>query len=122
MSQGEEHGILRVDSVRRRRLRAILEYLNEIHSQIDPDRFRIDGERLQSMLASLAGDGLEETRLGVTFRDLLFLEIAIDAAGTYSERRDFPSIDEVDEEEFSELSAWLGAEEDALFRTPPTIH
>jgi hypothetical protein len=122
MSQADERGILRIDSIKRRRLRAILEYLKSIHHHIDPDMFEIDPGQLESMLDPLGGDGLEETRLGVTYRDLLFLEIAIDAAGTYAERRDFPSLDDVDDDDLAELHAWLAAEENALFRTPPTIH
>jgi hypothetical protein len=117
-----ERGILEIDVTQRRQLRSILEFVRDIHAHIDPDMFRIDADRVAAMLRSLEGDGPEATRLGVTYDDVFFLEIATDAAEAYSQRRRFATVEGVEDEDFAELRRWLTRETNALFRRPPTIH
>jgi len=114
--------ILRVDPARREKLRAILDYVRNIHHHIDPDRFRIDATWIETMLRALEGGPIEEVRIGVTYADLLLLESATDAAATFAQRTGFAPLTDVDDDELSEIFEWLGAQADLLFRRPPTIH
>jgi hypothetical protein len=118
----EEHGILEIDSTRLGQLRAVAEYVQGIHHNIDPDRFRIDEERLRWILDGLVARDHEPARLRVTYRDLLFLQTLIDAAETYAARPSFPALDAVEGDDLDDLLGWLGQRENALFRKPPTIH
>jgi hypothetical protein len=119
---GPQRELLEIDPSRLRLLRAIVEYVKDVRRNIDPDRFRIDEARLGAMLGQLGAQNLDTLRISVTYQDILFLEMMIDAAATYSQRREFHSLDEVDHEDFSELLSWLAREENHLFRQPPTIH
>ncbi len=114
--------LLEIDPSRLRLLRAIVEYVQDVHHNIDPDRFRIDEARLCAMLGQLEPQGLDTLRISVTYQDFLFLEMMIDAAARYSHRRDVHSLNEVDDKDFSDLQRWLAREEDHLFRQRPTIH
>ena len=112
-----EREVLEIEPTRLRLLRAIVEYVQDIHVHIDPDQFRIDQARLGAMLGHL-----DTLRISVTYQDLLFLSVTIDAAATYSNRRGMVELDGVDDEDYSDLLGWLADAEDRLFRKPPTIH
>jgi hypothetical protein len=118
----DDHGVLEIGPTRRRQLRTVVEYVQGIHHHIDPDRFDIDEEWLRAIFDRLDDEALDTTGLHVRYENLLFLETVIDVAGTYSDRRDFPTLDGLDDDDLTELSDWIVREESALFRKPPTIH
>ena len=117
-----EREVLEIEPTRLRLLRAIVEYVQDIHVHIDPDQFRIDQARLGAMLGHLAARRIDTLRISVTYQDLLFLSVTIDAAATYSNRRGMVELEGVDDEDYSDLLGWLADAEDRLVRKPPTIH
>jgi hypothetical protein len=70
-------------------MRAIIEYLQAIHHHIDPDMYDIDPTRLAHFAWCFEGDPIEPTGfvMTVTYEDLFDLQIIVDAAYTYSNRK-----------------------------------
>ena len=113
-------GELHLDESRRRHLAEMLGYIACIHHHIDPDRFDIDLEFLESVRERLAADDdTYETTLRLSARNLLALEIIVDAAGTYTHRGDAPLMDDVDVDDCDAMAQWLSKEYSRLFCATP---
>lgn len=125
LHQPETIGVLTLDRTRRRQLSEMLGYIAAIHYHIDPDRFDIDLPYVEGVRARIEAEveaETYETTLRLTARQLLELEIIVDAAVTYLHRGDPPGMDGVDEDDCVELSDWLGHQYTALFAAPEPRH
>jgi hypothetical protein len=96
-----------MDASTRRQFVEVLIYIEERHWIIDPDMFRFDLAEIAALKQLIeSGDADDGGRIAVTSRDLLLLEYALDAAGTYSNRRGQPKVDDVGDNELASLMTW----------------
>ena len=113
-------GELHLDESHRRQLAEMLANISCSHHYIDPDRFDIDLEFLESVRERLAADDdTYETTLRLSARNLLALELIVDAAGTYTHRGDAPLMDDVDVDDCDAMAQWLSKEYSRLFCATP---
>lgn len=114
---------LRLDQARRRQLAEMLGYVASNHHRIDPDRFDIDLTFLEGVRERLdVDDDAFETTLRLSARNLLALEIIVDAAGTYTHRGDPPPMDGVDDDDCASMADWLSGQYSQLFCEPRQPH
>lgn len=116
-------GVLVIDRTRCRQLATMLGYVACNHHHIDPDRFDIDLAFLEGVRERLDAEAdAFETTLRVSARNLLALEVIVDAAGTYTQRGDPPVMDGVDEDDCWHMVDWLSRQHARLFCTPERHH
>lgn len=109
-----------VSAERHRYLDDILLYVRGIYEHIDPDMYRIDKEKLEHLAWCFDGEAFEHSGFSITvsWDDLFALDIIVDAAYTYSNRRTSPGrVDGLTNVGFEELLKWLARAEDELFRS-----
>ena len=92
----------------RQQFLAVLAYLDERHWAIDRDMYRLDPAEIAALarLIERNGDGANGGTVSATARDLLTLQYALDAAGTYANRRGQPEVTGVGNDELAALMKW----------------
>ena len=104
-------------------MREIIEYLQGIHHHIDPDMYDILPARLEHFAWCFEGDRIDSSGfvMTVTYEDLFDLQIMVDAAYTYSNRRTMgiraASLTNVG---FEAMVEWLSQAHSTLFHSKPT--
>lgn len=118
-SEPPDQAELVVSPERHRYLDDILSYVRTMYEHIDPDMYRIDKKRLEQLAWCFEGEAFEYTGFAivVSWKDLRELEMIVEAAYTYSNRRTALSrVESLTNVGFEELLKWLAQAEDELFR------
>lgn len=100
----------------------IIDYVRMIHHHIDPDMYDIDAKRLEHFAWCFEGDMVEPSGfiMTVTYEDLFDLQIIVDAAYTYSNRKSAGSRPEsLTNVGFEALVTWLSQTQRMLFFSDP---
>lgn len=111
-----------VNAERHRFMREIIDYLQGIHHHIDPDMYDIDARRLEHFAWCFEEDADESAgfTMTVTGTDMFDLEIIVDAAYTYSNRKSAGSRPEsLTNVGFEALLTWLYQTRRVLFFSEP---
>jgi hypothetical protein len=114
-------GVLRIDAIRRRQMRDVLEFVRDVHTSIDTEQNPIDLGRVTRLLAALERDDAGETYLTVGPRDTNVLVYSVWAAQSYITNWDDLPLGRTRETDLEELVGWLLRREHDLFGEPPTI-
>jgi hypothetical protein len=104
-------------------MRENIEYLRGIHHHIDPDMYDIDPTRLEHFAWCFEEDPIDSTGfiMTVTYEDLLDLQIMVDAAYTYSNRKSAESrAASLTNVGFDAMVEWLSQANRTLFLSEPT--
>ena len=113
-----------VSAERHEFMREIIEYLRGIHHHIDPDMYDIQPARLEHFAWCFEGENLDDPSgfvMTVTYKDLLDLQILVDAAYTYSNRKSSGSrAASLTNAGFEAMVEWLSQAQHALFYSKPT--
>lgn len=121
-SSDQKFAELTVSPERHAFMREIIEYLQGIHHHIDPDMYDIDPTRLEHFAWCFGENSIDSSGfvMTVTYKDLFDLEIMVDAACTYSNRRTTGSrAGNLTNVGFDALVDWLSQARQALFRSTP---
>lgn len=113
---------LLVSAERHRFMCEIIDYVRTIHHHIDPDMYDIDAKRLEHFAWCFEGDMVDPSGfiMTVTYEDLLDLQIIVDAAYTYSNRKSAGSRPEsLTNVGFEALVTWLSQTQRTLFFSDP---
>jgi len=111
-----------VSAERHRFMREIIEYIQSIHHHIDPDMYDIDAKRLEHFTWCFEEDMADHSGfvMTVTYEDLLDLQIIVDAAYTYSNRKSAGSrAESLTNVGFEAIVAWLSQAQCTLFYSDP---
>ena len=111
-----------VSAERHRFMCEIIDYVRTIHHHIDPDMYDIDAKRLEHFAWCFEGDMVEPSGfiMTVTYEDLFDLQIIVDAAYTYSNRKSAGSRPEsLTNVGFEALVTWLSQTQRTLFFSDP---
>lgn len=111
-----------VSAERHRFMCEIIDYVRTIHHHIDPDMYDIDAKRLEHFAWCFEGDMVDPSGfiMTVTYEDLLDLQIIVDAAYTYSNRKSAGSRPEsLTNVGFEALVTWLSQTQRTLFFSDP---
>lgn len=103
-------------------MREIIEYLHGIHHHIDPDMYDIHPTRLEHFAWCFDGHSIDSSGfvMTVTYEDLFDLQIMVDAAYTYSNRRTTGSrAASLTNVGFDAMVEWLSQAKRALFHSEP---
>jgi hypothetical protein len=107
-----------VSAERHRFMCEIIDYVRMIHHHIDPDMYDIDAKRLEHFAWCFEGDIVDPSGfiMTVTYEDLFDLQIIVDAAYTYSNRKSAGSRPEsLTNVGFEALVTWLSQSQRTLF-------
>lgn len=114
-----------VSAGRHQQLQDIVSYVKAIHHHIDPDMYRISMTKLEELEWCVEGvefesEGFKEClgfTMKVSWEDLIFLQLVVEAADTYSHRRTTGwRVEGITDQGFDDLMKWLAKAEDELFR------
>jgi hypothetical protein len=94
-----EKTAIALDAAQVNQLSAIVDYIGGIHHHIDPDYYEIDLAALQALRKRLPS----ENPFSFDFESQFLLETAVMAAETYSARRGYDPVANVDAEDFESL-------------------
>lgn len=112
-----------VSAERHKFMREIIEYLHGIHHHIDPDMYDIDPSRLEHFAWCFDGNSIDPSGfvMNVTCEDLFDLQIMVDAAYTYSNRKTSGSrAASLTNVGFEAIGEWLYQAQRTLFYSDPT--
>ena len=121
-SPGLKLAELVVSAERHRFMREIIDYLKGIHYFIDPDMYNIDAKRLEHFAWCFEEDADDPSgfTMTVTSTDMFDLEIIVDAAYTYSNRKTSGSrAESLTNVGFEAILTWLYQTRRALFFSDP---
>lgn len=113
---------LAVSAERHRFMCEIIDYVRTIHHHIDPDMYDIDAKRLEHFAWCFEEDMVDHSGfvMTVTYEDLLDLQIIVDAAYTYSNRKSAGSrAESLTNVGFDAIVAWLSQAKRILFLSKP---
>lgn len=111
-----------VSAERHRFMCEIIEYLQGIHHHIDPDMYNIDAKRLEHFAWCFERDVDEPEgfTMTVTSSDMFDLEIMVDAAYTYSNRKSWRNrVESLTNVGFEAILTWLYQTRRVLFYSDP---
>lgn len=100
----------------------IIDYVRTIHHHIDPDMYDIDTKRLEHFAWCFEEDMVDHSGfvMTVTYEDLLDLQIIVDAAYTYSNRKSAGSrAESLTNVGFEAIVTWLSQAQRTLFYSDP---
>lgn len=100
----------------------IIDYVRTIYHHIDPDMYDIDARRLEHFAWCFEEDMVDPMGfiMTVTYQDLFDLQIIVDAAYTYSNRKSSGSRPEsLTNVGFEALITWLSQTQRMLFFSEP---
>jgi hypothetical protein len=112
-----------VSAERHRFMCEIIDYVRMIHHHIDPDMYDIDAKRLEHFAWCFEEDMVDHSGfvMTVTCRDLFDLQIIVDAAYTYSNRRSSGiRAESLTNVGFEAIIAWLSQAQRTLFLSKPS--
>jgi hypothetical protein len=112
-----------VSAERHEFMHELIEYVQGIHHHIDPEMYEIQPERLEHFAWCFEGDQIEPSGfvMTVTYKDLLELQLIVDAAYTYSNRKTSGSrAASLTNVGFEAIVEWLSQAQRALFYSGPT--
>jgi hypothetical protein len=102
---------LTIDAVKAGQLFEVFDYLDLQHYHIDPDMYRLDRERIEQLREIFTpGDPPVPVTMSFTYRELFNLSIMIEAADTYSHRKNQPRVYGVTDEQLAALDQWCVVE------------
>lgn len=120
LPQHQTRAVLEIDFKKQVQLSSILSSVEEFRDLIDPDFYGRTSQDLSGMGRVL--EGLHDTQMSVSDRDLILLGVVVDAAWTYTNRMSstFPitplnQIGGLDDTDFCHLIAWLEQSRQELF-------
>lgn len=115
-----------VSAERHQHLQDIVGYVKSLHGFIDPDMYDMSMEKLEEWEWYVEGvefesEGFKEClgfTMQVSWDDLIFLRLVVEAADTYSHRRTTGRrVEGITDQGFDDLMKWLARSEDKLFRS-----
>lgn len=115
-----------VSAERHQQLQDIVGYVKSLHHVIDPDMYDMSMEKLEEWEWYVEGvefesEGFEEClgfTMQVSWDDLIFLRLVVEAADTYSHRRTTGRrVEGITDQGFDDLMKWLARSENELFRS-----
>lgn len=121
-----ESAELVVSAERHQQLQDIVAYVKGLHHFIDPDMYDIPLKKLEELEWCVEGVEYESKdfkecfgfTMPVTWNDLMFLEIVVMAADTYSHRKTTGyRVEHITDQGFDDLMKWLVKAENDLFRS-----